>query len=57
VTIERTEIGTWETLRMFGGALEVLSVTYSETCDSLAARYIALDSPFTSLRILDLSHN
>ena len=46
-----------DNLKIFGESLKVLSIRRTFSVDSIIAKYLALDSPFKNLKVLDLSFN
>lgn len=46
-----------ENLKIFGDSLNVLSIRRTFSVDTIIAKFIALDSPFKNLKVLDLSYN
>ena len=46
-----------DNLKVFNESLRVLSIRRTFSVDNIVAKYLALDSPFKHLRVLDLSYN
>ena len=46
-----------DNLKIFGDSLEILSIRWTFSVDNIVAKYIALDSPFKNLKVVDLSYN
>ncbi len=46
-----------DNLRIFGENLQILSLRKTFAVDNIHAKYLAFDSPFKHLKILDLSYN
>jgi hypothetical protein len=46
-----------DNLKVFGEKLKSLTITHTFSVDGLVAKWIAFESPFKNLVVLDLSYN